>query len=119
MVLHAGARKCSAYGLDFWNDWCYGEMENTEFAGTGTFAGTKCDFWMVNDIVVSNTQYTCIPVTKSRASGEVTVYYDYTPTVVATMFIPDPSCHLSDVVGPAPAEHLDMIRAVAAPKKRV
>jgi len=114
--------ECVAYGLDYWNDWCYGPQENTLYAGTFNIAGTKCDFWAIDTtepILFSNTQYSCIPVTKSRQGGsEFTIYYQYTPTVNAAYFIPNPACHRAQVIGPAPEEHLDMARAPGTLRKK-
>jgi len=116
---NVGTGKCTAFGLDYWNDWCYGEMENTQYSGALNIVGTLCDYWGSGDLYYSNAQYSCIPATKTRHStGEFTLYYGYFPAVDPTKFIPNPACHLADVVGPAPAEHLEMIRAPTT-KKRV
>jgi len=114
---------CSGFGLDYWNDWCYGEVENTKSIGTLSIAGVTCDVWGVqnSDLWFSNTQNSCIPVTRARSSAEeLTLYYGYTPTVDPGYFIPNPACHRAEVVGPAPAEHLERIRgAVISTKKRL
>jgi len=68
------------------NDWCYGTTNQSEsYFSSFTIAGAACDLWNNGDFFFGNTQVGCLPVSLSRTTGDITVYYN------VTMGISDPS----------------------------
>jgi hypothetical protein len=68
---------CEPYGLDFWNEWCYGlKGQNQEFQGVGNCtspsssstngnvnSNTQCSIWRNGDFVFAGTyDNTCAPL---------------------------------------------------------
>lgn len=88
--------KCSEYGLDLWNNWCYGSDQN-EVAGSpiviggataNTYSNANADFaWAAS-------QGTCQPVLRHRDStSETTFYYNITAGIANPhVFVPPAAC---------------------------
>jgi len=102
--------ECSAYGLDYWNDWCYGGVSQKEtFVESVTVGGARCDVWGNDDFHFINSQEGCSPVLLQRNDGSVTIYYNLVPYNDSSIFVPPSNCHTAEVRGKAPKEHYQML----------
>ena len=93
---------CDLYGLDYWNDWCFGNKYNqsedfvaSEVPCSGSpVSGNKCNQWRNGEFLFETyTTGSCYPAAISRPSGE---RYDFLRGTVdpipPSTFVPDPAC---------------------------
>jgi hypothetical protein len=93
-------KTCRLFGLDQWNDWCYGNTYNQseDFLAANISCSTSildfCNQWQNGDFLFESTLLGCYPAALNRASNqERTLYFDakngpFPPEV----FQPDPIC---------------------------
>ncbi len=98
--LNVNEKTCRLFGLDLWNDWCYGntfnQSEDFSRENIGCLSGSfdSCNRWINGDFLFDSTLLGCYPNALSRLStGEKTVYFNqkngpFTPDI----FQPDPIC---------------------------
>ena len=70
---------CELYGLNLWNDWCYGSVNSQVWRSEARVGDQLADVWGMdgNDYYFTNTQQSCTPVSKARSSnGETTHYFN-------------------------------------------
>ena len=91
---------CHLFGLDYWNDWCFGNTYNQSedflIADASCYSGAfdYCNRWKNGDFLFDATKVGCYPSALTRLSnGERTIYYNqkngpFTPDI----FKPDPIC---------------------------
>jgi hypothetical protein len=104
--LNINEKYCHLFGLDSWNDWCFGNtfnqsekflLENFPCL-SGEFE--YCNRWENGDFLFDSTQFGCYPSALSRLSnGEKTIYYNrkdgpFTPSI----FQPDPICLKNPII---------------------
>lgn len=90
--------ECVVYGLDFWNNWCYGSVNDEQYVTSVMVGNEIADVWQVPGNVFSwtNTRDNCLPVSLNRYdTGETTFYYnvkasDSTPNM--EVFQPPAAC---------------------------
>jgi hypothetical protein len=99
-------KSCRLFGLDLWNDWCYGntfnQSEDFVIADISCLSGLfdYCNRWKNGDFLFDSTSTGCYPSALSRvSSGERTVYFNpkngpFTPDI----FQPDPICLTHPIV---------------------
>jgi hypothetical protein len=76
---NVNADSCDLYGLNLWNDWCYGSLNNQVWQAEAKVGDKTADVWGMtgNDFFFTNLQDSCTPVSKTRSSdGEVTHYFN-------------------------------------------
>ena len=111
--------QCEPYGLDLWNDWCYGTTQNELFDSSITIGNQ-----VMNKYVHKAADFTwvatqpldgCLPVMRSRSiTGEVTIYSDVVDKISdPAIFVPNPTCHLHHGWKIAQSGSIDEIRAFA------
>ena len=87
---------CVIYGLDYWNDWCYGSVNNEVYVQSVMVGNEAADVWQVPGSVFSwsNTQENCVPVSLNRYdTGETTFYYNFQEEAPsADVFVPPLAC---------------------------
>ncbi|CAF1149863.1 unnamed protein product [Rotaria sordida] len=93
-------RTCIRFGLDLWNDWCYGNTFNQseDFLAENISCSNNvldfCNLWQNGDFLFKSTTIGCYPSTLSRLSSrERTDYFNakngpFPPEI----FQPDPIC---------------------------
>jgi len=99
---------CGAYGLDYWNDWCYGTPGQSEtFLESIQIGGTTANVWQNGDFFFTASQDSCVPMVFNRpATGSFTIYYNVTAGISdRSVFVPPTTCHLPDGV-----ESLDQLQ---------
>jgi len=102
---------CEPLGLDFWNDWCYGSINETEVWQENVMIGdTPASIWSNGDFNWGASLSDCTPILFQRDAGMLTIYYNVTAGIPdPTVFDPPSNCHLSGLsaeqLPPAPAEH--------------
>ncbi|UJR20092.1 hypothetical protein I4U23_023225 [Adineta vaga] len=91
---------CHLFGLNYWNDWCYGNTFNqtedfTKSNISCTFdLSNNCNQWINGDFLFESTLNRCYPSSLFRlSSNEKTIYFDqkdgpFSPEI----FQPDPIC---------------------------
>ncbi|CAF0954160.1 unnamed protein product [Didymodactylos carnosus] len=99
------AGTCDLYGLDFWNDWCFGNTFNQseDFVAANVscatdVSGFTCNHWQNGDFrfdsyVKPSSEHGCWPAGISRSSNEKVAYFGFVegPFPPST-WIPDPIC---------------------------
>jgi hypothetical protein len=87
---------CIVYGLDYWNDWCFGSGNSEVYVSSVMVGSQAADVWQVPGSVFSwsDTQQGCIPVSMNRYdTGETTFYYNFAEgTPDAAVFVPPAAC---------------------------
>lgn len=87
---------CVVYGLDYWNDWCYGSTNDEEYVQSVIVGNQLADVWQVpgNVFSWSNTRDHCVPVSLNRDdTGETTFYYNFVEKISSEdVFIPPAAC---------------------------
>ncbi|CAF0732325.1 unnamed protein product [Adineta steineri] len=93
---------CDLYGLDYWNDWCFGNKYNqsedfvaADIQCTSPFGPThKCNQWRNGEFLFETyAQSECYPSSISRPSGERIDYIRGSPNPIAPgTFVPNPIC---------------------------
>jgi hypothetical protein len=76
---NVNANTCMLYGLNIWNDWCYGNTNNQEYLSTILIGSDTADVWTYpgNGFTFTNVRDKCIPVGQNRPdSGETTIYFN-------------------------------------------
>lgn len=103
---------CDLYGLDYWNDWCFGNKynqsedffaENVTCSGSTT-SGNRCNQWQ-NGEFLFETYATdeCLPAGISRPSGESYEFLKgYVGPIPPSTFDPNPVCLKQKKVKHAP-----------------
>ena len=93
-------KTCRLFGLDLWNDWCYGstfnQSEDFRAANISCSSGmfSRCNQWQNGDFLFESTSPGCYPAALNRLSNaERTLYFSakdgpFPPEV----FQPDPIC---------------------------
>jgi hypothetical protein len=99
-------KSCRLFGLDFWNDWCYGNTFNqsedflVEDASCLNDVFDYCNRWKNGDFIFDSTSLGCYPAALTRLSnGERTIYFNpkngpFTPDI----FQPDPICLTQPII---------------------
>jgi hypothetical protein len=93
---------CDLYGLDYWNDWCFGNKYNqsedfvaADIQCTSPFGPShKCNQWRNGEFLFETYATTdCLPSSISRPSGE---RFDYlrgsSGSIPPSTFVPNPVC---------------------------
>nr|ACC43943.1 unknown [Philodina roseola] len=93
---------CDLYGLDYWNDWCFGNTFNQseDFVAAdvrcsgGRSPHERCDQWRNGGFLFetyANNQ--CFPASISRQNGERYEYFEgRTEPIPPSVFVPNPVC---------------------------
>ena len=88
--------ECVVYGLDYWNDWCFGAVNDEQYVTSVMVGNEVADVWQVPGNVFSwtNTRKNCLPVSLNRYdTGETTFYYNFKEgTPAADVFKPPAAC---------------------------
>jgi hypothetical protein len=97
------ADTCDLYGLDYWNDWCFGNKYNQseDFVAADVpcisrFGPTQqCNQWRNGEFVFETyATNECLPSSISRPSGELMDYYvGRVGPIPADTFVPNSVCH--------------------------
>ncbi|CAF3817349.1 unnamed protein product [Rotaria sp. Silwood1] len=103
---------CDLYGLDYWNDWCFGNKYNqsedfvaADIPCTSPLApSSKCHQWRNGEFLFETyADDSCFPSSISRPSGERIVYFGGSVHPIPSyIFIPDPVCLKQKKVKHAP-----------------
>ncbi|CAF0830754.1 unnamed protein product [Adineta ricciae] len=108
-------KTCHLFGLDYWNDWCYGntfnQSEDFQISNTSCLSGRSryCNQWKNGDFFFQSTTTGCYPAALYRKSNnENTIYFNpkdgpFSPDI----FQPNPICLKSSIVA---HEHYRAIR---------
>jgi len=101
---------CLLYGLDIWQDWCYGDGQTEEYLETIDIGGAVSNLWTDGDFTFGGAQSDCRPVLRAR-DGALTIYYNVTYGIeFPDVFTPPEICLSTPPSGlPAPAEHVAML----------
>jgi len=100
---------CEAFGLDYWNDWCYGgALQKELYVESIVIGNARCDVWGNDDFHFINSQSDCSPVVLQRDDGSMTVYYNFRSSNESSIFVPPSQCHLQRVNRKSPKEHFSM-----------
>jgi hypothetical protein len=93
---------CDLYGLDYWNDWCFGNKYNQseDFVAADTPCtspiepGRKCRHWRNGEFLFETLESTeCFPSSISRPSGERIDYIrGRVGPIPPNTFVPNPVC---------------------------
>ena len=93
-------KSCRLFGLDSWNDWCYGNTYNQseDFLASdvsclnGVF--DYCSRWKNGDFIFESTANECFPSSLTRLSTEEkTIYFNHKSGPISPeVFRPDPIC---------------------------
>ncbi|CAF0953299.1 unnamed protein product [Rotaria sordida] len=94
--------KCDLYGLDLWNDWCFGNKYNqsedfvaADVSCSSPFGPThKCNQWRNGEFLFETyASDRCLPSSISRPSGERIIYIaGGTGPIPPSTFTPNPAC---------------------------
>ena len=99
----AGVESCSAYGVDEWNDWCYGSTQNEAFTESITIGGQAVNVYanLVSDwswgVAQSQGQPSqCIPVFRQHGESAILQeYFNVTEGIAdPSVFFAPSACHL-------------------------
>jgi hypothetical protein len=93
-------KTCHLFGLDWWNDWCYGNTFNQseDFLSANVSCSSNdfnsCNQWKNGDFIFEATSLGCYPAALNRLSnGERTIYFNAkNGPFPAEVFQPDPIC---------------------------
>ncbi|CAF1138874.1 unnamed protein product [Adineta steineri] len=91
---------CHLFGLNCWNDWCYGNTYNqteqflTANKSCSSGSSRLCNQWQNGDFLFESTSSGCYPSILSRvSSNERTVYFDAKDgPIPSEVFQPNPIC---------------------------
>jgi hypothetical protein len=86
---------CDLYGLNLWNDWCYGSVNSQVWRGEARVGDQAADVWGMegNDFFFTSTQQACTPVSKARSSsGETTHYFNLEESLEPGFFALPAAC---------------------------
>lgn len=109
--------ECTPYGLDFWNEWCYGSLSSENFASYETIGTTSVSVFTQNGAgwVRKATTDQCIPVMHSHSSavnhGITTIFKNFIPYVTPDVFelpstcVLKPHLHASQLPKSSTLEH--------------
>ena len=94
---------CDLYGLDFWNDWCFGNKYNQseDFVAADVKCSStlqpasQCNQWKNGEFVFETfATNECQPSSISRPNGERTDYFrGRSGPIPSHVFVPNPVCH--------------------------
>jgi hypothetical protein len=87
---------CVVYGLDLWNNWCFGSINDEQYVTSVMVGNEVADVWQVPGLPFSwtSTRENCLPVSLNRYdTGETTFYYNMNAVAPsAEVFQPPPAC---------------------------
>ncbi|CAF2000731.1 unnamed protein product [Rotaria magnacalcarata] len=97
---HSGT--CDLYGLDFWNDWCFGNKYNQseDFVAADVTCKSpfgpsqRCNQWQNGEFIFETfASSECLPSSITRPSGEQINYIQgKTDPISPSTFVPNPIC---------------------------
>lgn len=92
--------ECEEFGLDYWNDWCYGTVGQSQtFYSQNEFNGQTVNTWQNGEFFYTSSSSSCLPVINSRVSGDLTMFYDVnTSPIDPSVFIPPAVCHTKTTI---------------------
>jgi hypothetical protein len=76
---NVNANTCDLYGLNYWSDWCYGEINKQSWLQSVVVGTQVADVWAQegSPFTWTNTRHSCVPVSQNRVdTGEATYYYN-------------------------------------------
>jgi len=97
--------ECVVYGLDFWNDWCYGSVNDEQYVTSVMVGNEVADVWQVPGNVFSwtNTRENCLPVSLNRYdTGETTFYYNFKAAPPSADVFQPPAACVTELARAAP-----------------
>jgi len=95
---------CDLYGLDYWNDWCFGTPGNNQhFVGTVAIGEQTYNEWTSpeGDFSWISSQQNCVPAMFVRSPpGYLSVYFNYQNGIRdPKVFVPPAACHRATKAG--------------------